>query len=191
MPTLVIPGAYMASLHHTVSGQEVVNVIGVTAEGFGAAEAVANTVHSAWVATGGPLKNLSNKVRLEKVKVVDLSSPTGQIFEKVSTDTGGLTAELGPLAACAVVRIGAASRSRSSKGRVFFGPLAEASINADGRTVEPNQVTQYAASFTQFRTQLTAAGFTWAVLSRKNSSATPVAQISVAPVIGIQRRRLT
>lgn len=191
MAPLIIPGAYLVSLHHTVSGQEVVNVLGVSSEGFGAATLVADTVHAAWTATGGPLKSLSNKVRLERVKVVDLASAEGEIAEKSATDVGSITAELANLASCAVIRVGAASRSRSSKGRVYFGPLAEGNINADGRSIEPNQVTAYTQNFTQFRTQLGTAGLTWGVISRKLSRITPIQSISVAPIVGIQRRRLT
>lgn len=52
MPTLVIPGAYQVAIHQVVSGQEIVNVLGVTADGFGAANVVADKVHAAYIAAG-------------------------------------------------------------------------------------------------------------------------------------------
>lgn len=190
MPTLVIPGAYQVGIHMVVSGQEIVNVIGVMSDGFGAANQIADKVHAAWIAAGGPMSMLPNSVKLEKIKVTDLAGVNGEIFEKTATDAGKGTSPLGSLAATAVVRVGAGTRSRSGKGRLYFGPLQQAQLSADGRTLVPVQQTTIATGFQQFKTAVNTEGLQWAVLSRKLSVATPITNISVASVIGTQRRRL-
>jgi hypothetical protein len=190
MPTLVIPGAYQVAIHQVVSGQEIVNVLGVTSDGFGAANVVADKVHAAYIAAGGPISWLSNAVKIEKIKVTDLSGPTGEIYEKTTADVGKGTGQVGSLATCAVVRVTAGNRSRSGKGRVYFGPLAASNLGIDGRSLLPTTATGIATAFQQFRTAINSDGYQWVVLSRKLSVATPITNVSVASIIGTQRRRL-
>jgi hypothetical protein len=159
-------------------------------DGFGAATQIADKVHAAWIAASGPLAWLPSAVKMEKIKVTDLSSEGGQIYEKTVTDAGKGTGALGSLATTAVVRVGAGTRSRSGKGRLYFGPLGASSLAADGRTILPANQTGIAAAFNAFRNAINTDGLQWCVLSRKLSVATPITNVSVASVIGTQRRRL-
>lgn len=189
MATLIIPGAVMVSLHYSVSGQELVNVIGLTGEIL-PPDTAANRVHDAWTKLGGPMTRMSSAATLTKVKATSLNTADGAVFERSASAVGGQSGTLASLATCAVIRVGAGTRSRSGKGRVYFGPLPASVMQGDGRQIIAAQATSLQTAFTQFRDELAAAGTPWVVLSRKLSSATPVESISVASVIGTQRRRL-
>lgn len=189
MATLVIPGAYMASLHFTVSGQEIVNVIGVSGN-FLSSGVVAKAVGDVWTNLSGPHDLLPAAVVLSKVKAVDIGTPTGEVFEQVYNKAGGGTTPMGPLSSSAVVRAGASTRSRSGKGRLYYGPLPQGMVHTDGRTLTPSTITALNTRFTYFKDQLIAREMNWVILSRKLLSFTPVETVSVAQVLGTQRRRL-
>lgn len=189
MATLVIPGAVMVSLHFTVSGQETVNVIGLTGDIL-PPDTAANLVHDAWTAANGPMGMLPAAVKLTKVKATSLSTADGAIYERTSTAQGAIATGVGALSTSAIVRVGAGTRSRSSKGRLYFGPLPASVLDTDGRSIKPTDLTAISTRFSAFRTAVNQNSVRWAVLSRKLSVATPVENISVASVIGTQRRRL-
>lgn len=190
MATLVIPGALQVSLHFEISGQETVNVLGFSSTEIMPAETAANRVHDAWTATGGPMQWLPTAMKLLRVKATELNAVDSPVFERASTAVGGQATAPANLATCAVVRVGAGTRSRSGKGRVYFGPLGANFVQADGRTLNTTMSTNITTAFNTFRTTLEGQALTWSVLSRKLSTATPVQSVQVASIIGTQRRRL-
>lgn len=191
MPQLIIPNAMQVSLHFTVSGQETVNVLGFTKDDPAiTASMAADIVHNAWTATGGPHKLLTPQVVLNKVKATDISSADGEIFERGVSVPGGATGTVGNLAVSAVVRVGSGTRSRSGKGRVYFGPIGSQDIATDGRSYPLQAQTNVRTAFLAFQTATNNGNLTWSVLSRKLLVATEITSVSVAPIIGIQRRRL-
>ena len=191
--TLIIPGAYQVVIEMQASGQQVLNVIGIKdLEGTeDPVSLIGNTVKNAWEIASGPLSKLPSQVSMVGYHVTSLyaaDSPKGSVG---STTAGGKTGqEMSTLATCAVVKLSGGSRSRSNNGRMYFGPLYEAIVNADGRTVSGPYITELAAAIALFRTELDTANLPLAVLSRKNSTATVVTGTSVGGIIGIQRRRL-
>lgn len=191
MTTLVIPNAFQVTIEGVCSGQTVDNVIGVT-NSSGTAAGAAAAVKTVWEAVGGPLKLMTNLLQIQNYHAVDLSSTSGSIADVASTTLGGntTTPTISTMAACALVQWNGSSRSRSTRGRLYLGPVTEGNINSDGRTLASASVTAYLAAFNQVITQLNAANYPLAVLSRTLSTAYPVTSAAVESVVATQRRRL-
>lgn len=190
MPGLVIPDAFQVAINGVCSGQEVVNVVGVENPAGDAAGAAA-AVRTAWKAASGPLTLMPPIYSLVSFRAMDLSSLTGDIAEvaDVSPGTGG-TSVLATMGACALVKWNGGTRSRSSRGRMYFGPLTETNVNADGRTLASAYVTALTTAMNAFRTSLNSSGYPLVVLSRTLSQSFPVTSLSVENVLATQRRRI-
>jgi hypothetical protein len=180
---------YLVAINGESSGQPVTNVIGIKAE-FSSADEVANAVRTAWVASGGPLSKRPSQYTLQNVTATDLATAHGAVGVNNVTATGGITGALATNAASALISYGGGSRARSSKGRMYHGPLTEAQINSDGRTIAPLDIGVLGTCYTQFKNQLSAGGFDWVVISRKFSTTNPVGTIACQPTIATQRRRI-
>lgn len=191
VPTLIIPNAFQVSIQAEASGQPVVNVLGVTSAS-GTAAGAAAAVKAAWEGAGRPLGALTPLLAVRNYRAVDLSSPFGDIADLASTATGGsaIAGNLATMAASALVQWNGASRSRSTRGRMYLGPLLEGQVNADGRTLATATVTGMNTAIANLISSLASAGYPLAVLSRKNSQAYPVVGGAVSPIIATQRRRL-
>lgn len=188
---LVIPGVFLCSIRMTSGGRDVINVVGVQ-KGGGTAVAAATAVDAGWRASGGPLSKLPTVLSYTGVIAMDLSSANGDIYNlAVSPVSGGSgISQIATNAACALVKWNGGTRSGSSRGRMYFGPLDEGAVNNDGRTILASSITATNAAMTQFRTGLATAGYPLVVVSRKYSSATVVTSNAVESVIATQRRRI-
>lgn len=190
MAQLLIPGAIQVSIKMECSGQDVVNVIGLSGDNFTDPNAAVAVVKAAWEKASGPMAIRSNLVRVVSYRAVVLS-PVGSVAELGSSSVGGnTTVGISTMAAAALIGIGGATRNRSSRGRMYHGPIGEAQIDPDGRTLLTATRTQLTSVYTVFRNDLSAGGYPWVVLSRKNSTFTPVGEIAVSSIIATQRRRL-
>ena len=190
MVSLLIPDCFQVNIDAVSGGQPVTNVVGVENAG-GTAAGAAAAVQTAWKIAAGPLANLSNLYALVQFKAVDIGDPNGDIVVVPDVATGGAgSASLATNAACALVKWNGGTRSRSSRGRLYFGPIAETNINADGRTLATGSRTAFNTAFTNFRNSLTASGYPLVVLSRILSEAFPVTSSDVEQVIATQRRRI-
>lgn len=191
MAQLVIPNCFQVSIEAIVGGRNVFNVIGVQNAGGTAAGAAAAT-KAAWEVANGPLKALSNLVAMVEYHSVDIGSTSGDIVDLASTAIGGISAapSLATRGACALIKWNGSTRSRSSRGRLYFGPILEANINADGATLVPTSLTTIDTAFTNFRNSLNSAGYPLVVLSRTLQTAYPVTQHAVESTIATQRRRI-
>lgn len=187
---LVIPNCFQVSIQMSAGSHAVENVIGVeNASGTSAAAAAA--VKAAWEVASGPLANMSNLISMVNYHAVDIGSTGGTITDLASSATGGLsTATLSTRAACALIKWNGSNRSRSTRGRLYFGPIREADIDPDGATVSSAIRTTFSTAFTNFRTSLSSAGYPLVVLSRKTSTATVVTQHAVETLVATQRRRI-
>jgi hypothetical protein len=190
MTTLVIPNVYRCSIQALSGGQQVDNVVGLRGTAAGQQVAAAAALKTAWEAATGPISQQMTAYVVQSYYVVDLSSLTGGITTLGSTKVGAIAGSLSTNAACALVKWNGGSRSRSTRGRMFFGPLGETNINADGRTLSPAYITALTTAFTNFMSSLSGAGFNLCVISPTLSSATNVTTFSVESVIGTQRRRI-
>jgi len=156
-----------------------------------ASAAAAAAVKAAWEVASGPLANMSNLISMVNYHAVDIGSTGGTITDLASSATGGLsTATLSTRAACALIKWNGSNRSRSTRGRLYFGPIREADIDPDGATVSSAIRTTFSTAFTNFRTSLSSAGYPLVVLSRKTSTATVVTQHAVETLVATQRRRI-
>lgn len=189
--TLVIPNAFQVSIEMEAGGQDIVNVIGVTSAS-GTALGAAGAVKAAWENASGPLKALIPSVAVRNYRAVDLSSVFGDIADVPSTAVGTSTAGTGfsTLAAAALIQWNGASRSRSTRGRMYLGPLGEGDINPDGRTLVSGRQSLFGVYANTLISSLATAGYPLAVLSRKNLQAYPVSSVAVSSIVSTQRRRL-
>jgi hypothetical protein len=177
------------SINAESGGQPVTNVIGVR-KPFSTSEEITETVLAAWIATNGPRTRQQSTTVLKDIRAMFLGVEDGEVYVRPATGGGVLTDQKSTNAACALISIGGTSRARTSKGRLYFGPLGEPQIESDGRTVTAAYRTSLQASFVQFDDQLAADGMEWVVVSRKLQDVTPVTQIAVQSTIATQRRRI-
>lgn len=190
MAALVIPDAFQVSINAVCSTQDVVNVIGVE-NAAGDAAGAAAAVRTAWKVATGPLTLMPPIYALTHFRAMDLSSPTGDIAEVAdATVGGGASSVLATMGACALVKWNGGTRSRSTRGRMYFGPLTEGNVNSDGRTLASTYVTALTTAMNAFRNSLNTSGYPLVVLSRTLSIASPVTSLSVENVIATQRRRI-
>ena len=190
MVQLIIPGTYRVSIEGTSGGQPVTNVVGVQAAS-GQAQQAAAAVQAAWKGVSGPMTQIGSLYALTGFRAVDLSSANGGIaYIADSTPGGKATNVKATNAACALVKWNGGTRSRSSRGRLYFGPLTEDQINSDGRTLDATARTNIATVFANFRASLASAGFPLCVISPTTMSAFQVTSSTVESIIATQRRRI-
>jgi hypothetical protein len=168
-------------------GQEVVNVVGIH-DMSASAELVAKAVQTAWKVSGGPMSKLPSTYQLLEFKALSLHSAEGEVYTQPDSTVGTLSGALATNGSCALITYGNGTRSKSSKGRMYFGPLREVEINADGRTlVTPANFT---TALTAFQASIAAQNGDWCIVSRKNSSVAIINSITTQTVIATQRRRI-
>lgn len=189
MAQLIIPDCFQVAILASSSGQVVCNVVGVQ-NASGTAAGAAAAVQTAWKIASGPLANVSLTYQLSSFRAVDIGDPNGDIAVISDSTAGSATGSLSTNAACALVKWNGGNRSRSSRGRLYFGPLTEGQINTDGRTVSGGFQTSLAGAFTNFRTSLAGSGYPLVVLSRSLSQSFAITQHAVESVIATQRRRI-
>lgn len=134
---------------------------------------------------------LPSQYTLPSVKVWDLSSLDGAIAEATGANAGtNVGTTLATNAACALVKWNGATRSGSSRGRIYHGPLTEAMVNSDGRTLASASQTSIKNAWQQVVDGLVTDGMPMCIISRKRLDATNVSSVAVESVIATQRRRI-
>jgi hypothetical protein len=190
MTALVIANVYRVTIQGHSGSRAVDNVIGVRGTTSGQEVAAANAVKAAWEASGGPAGTRPPQYNVLGYYAVDLSSSTGGIATLTSTKVGGTGTTVATNAASALVKWNGSNRSRSTRGRLYLGPLGESEIGTDGQTLASSFQTSIAAAMNQFKTALNTAGFPLCVISVKGNFATDVTALSVEGQIATQRRRI-
>lgn len=186
----IIPNAYRVSIEAVSGGQPVTNVVGVL-NGAGTALGAAQAVQAAWKVASGPLTRLPTTYALQGFRALDLSDPNGDIAFVADATAGSISGDAKSTnAACALVKWNGGTRSRSSRGRLYHGPITEAQIDADGRTLASGARTLLETCYANFRSSLNASGYPLAVLSLTLSQAFPVTSSAVETIIATQRRRI-
>lgn len=191
MATLIIPNAFQVSIEARVGIKSVFNVVGVTNAG-GTAAGAAAAVKAEWEKVGGPLVGMSSLITMVNYRAVDLSSAFGDIADVASSASGTVTTgnSLATAGACALVQWNGGQRSRSTRGRLYHGPIMDAQVDPDGRTIPTATRNAIQGRFTQFRNGLASAGYPLAVLSRTTLTAYPISSETVEPILATQRRRI-
>jgi hypothetical protein len=189
---LVIPNVYRCSVQMITGSRQVVNVVGLHGSTSGQQVAAVTALKTAWEIASGPLAKLSSLVQVTQYSAMDLSSTTGGIATLSSTSNGGVISgnSLSTRAASALIKWNGSSRSLSTRGRLYYGPIMESDINADGATLVTGSQSAFSTAFSNFRTSLSGSGFTLCVISRKLEQATDVTNNSVETIIATQRRRI-
>ena len=167
------------------------HVVGVQ-NGGGDAAGAGVAVRNAWKSTNGPLSQLSNLYVLSQFVTTDIGSSNGAINVLTDTTAGtqAATNSFATAGACALIKWNGGTRSRSARGRLYYGPIREIDINADGRTLTSAQQGFFNTAFNNFRSSLSGAGYPLVVLSRKLSQSFPVTSSAVETTIATQRRRI-
>lgn len=191
MAQLIIPNCFQVTIKGVSGGQDVVNVIGVQ-NAAGTSAGAAAAVQTAWKVASGPLAWLSSLYALSSFTAIDIGSANGAIAVISDTTAGSVTSSngLATVGAAALIKWNGGTRSKSSRGRLYYGPLMETNINSDGRTMDATALSRANASFSNFRTSLASSGYPLVVLSRKLSQAFAVTSSSCETTIATQRRRI-
>lgn len=190
MTPLVVPGCFLVSINATSGGQQVVNVLGVRNSG-GTALGAAQAVLAGWKVSQGPLVKRPSAYSMVAVRAMDISSVNGAIAEVQDSGIGGLAGSaIATNAACALIKWNGSTRSKSSRGRLYHGPLAETDINNDGRTLVPAAITGLVGAYQACLNSMSTAGYPLVVISRKQAQAYTVGLVQVETVIATQRRRI-
>lgn len=190
MTTLVIPNCFQVTISAVAGGHAVENVIGVK-NASGTAAGAATAVKTAWEIATGPLANLATLVTMTNYHAVDISSSTGTIADLASTTAGGRSSQsFATRGAAALIKWNGSNRSRSTRGRLYYGPIAESDIQTDGATLDTTRATAIGTAFTAFRNSLNSSGYPLVVLSRTLSSSFDVTAHAVESSIATQRRRI-
>lgn len=184
---LIVPNCFLVSIKGQSGGQDIVNVIGIRNTVRSAAE-VAGAVGGAWKTTGGPTTVLPSQYQLLEVKAMSLNSADGEVYAGAFTGPGLAVGALATNGSCALVTYGAGTRAKSTKGRMYFGPLRETDINTDGRTLA--SASTFTNALNAFRTALSAGQYEWGIISRKMSTFSPINSLTTQPIIATQRRRI-
>lgn len=191
MAPLVIPNTYETTVKMLCGGRTVDNVFFNTSSTGGQEATVAAAFLAAWKnATSGPLKYANTAVSMVSVTTVDIRSSTGGQFTVFDTSPGLQAGSIASRAASALLQYNGNLRSRSTRGRTYFGPLTQAQVNTDGATLNSTFQTNIVAAFNYLFTQMSTAGFPAVVASRKNLSTTPITLVRVSPTMATQRHRL-
>lgn len=192
MGQLVINKVYRCTIEMAAGGHEIANVVHVEGTAAGQEAAAAAAVLAGWKVATGPLTQLSSLVAMTQVTAMDLSSTSGGISIISDTTAGGVssTNSLATRGACALVKLNGGTRDRSSRGRVYYGPIMEQNIQSDGATLQSSALTAFSTAFSAFKTSLSGASFTLGVASRKNSTFTSAGTLSLETTIATQRRRI-
>ena len=190
MGTLIIPDCFQVTMQASVAGHVVENVIGLK-NGAGSSSGAAAAVKTAWEQSGGPLELLRTDVAMVNYHAVDIGSSTGGITDLASTTAGSSTSgALSTRASCALVKWNGSSRSRSTRGRMYIGPLSDNNLQSDGGTLNTTFAGDLSDAVQAFRDSLNFLGYPLQVLSRTLNEATPVSAHAIEAVCATQRRRL-
>ena len=186
---LIVPNCYLVSIKMSSGGQDVVNVIGIQASSS-TAQAVANQVKASWILSGGPMQKHATTTTGVQVSAMDLSSANGAIATAAFTNAGSEAGALATNGSCALITYGGGTRSRSSKGRLYHGPLREGQIESNGRHLTATAQANITNGYLVFKNDLNAAGMFWTVISRKLQTANNISSPSAQLLIATQRRRI-
>lgn len=191
MAQVIINRGYRVTIKSRVGSQQVVNVLHFLGPSTGLEKDAAEAMHAFWKGAQGGYSLLGNNaVTFEGVEAVDLSSINGGIWWEADGDAGLTSLQLATAGASALVQLNGQTRNRNSRGRIYLGPLREADLQGDGRTLTVQAKTRAETLISNMRTAMGAEGFVLQVLSRATATMFPVTLVRVADIIATQRRRI-
>lgn len=191
MAQVIINRGYRVTIKSRVGTQSVVNVLHFLGPSTGLEKDAAQTMETFWSGATGGLTHLGNQVtEFEGVEAVDLSSLNGGIWWEADGTALPSSLAISTAGAAALVQLNGQTRNRNSRGRIYLGPLREADLQQDGRTLSASAKGRIGTLVSNMRTAMTTEGFDLQVLSRATSTMYPVTLVRVADIIATQRRRI-
>lgn len=191
MAQVVVNRGYRVTIKSRIGSQQVVNVLHFLGQASGLEQEAAQTMSTFWKGTDGGLVYLGNNaMTFEGVEAVDLSSLNGGIWYEASNVPYLSAAQLATAGAAALVQLNGQTRNRNSRGRMYLGPVREADLASDGRTLASAAKTRVSDLVADMRAAMAVEGFELQVLSRATSTMFPVTLVRVADIIATQRRRI-
>lgn len=187
-----IPGGYQMTLHLLQGSQRAAVVLGAGGAGgpFMVQSDAQSWLNGTWAAFRPYVVNTVSCVGA----TVRAAVPDGTVWEfgAPATPTGGNTQGQALAAASWLIKWSTATGGRSGKGRTFLPGLPASQVAADGRTYVADAPTNAAAMITAYLTQplFQGAGIKASVLSFRRGQGYTITAGSLAPVVGIQRRRM-
>lgn len=194
-PRLPIPAGRQLTLRLVQGGQEAAVVLGFVGAGEVDAENRAAALRDiAWLAFR-PL--MAGDVSIVGAVLRDVSQADGKSVEvgapsTTATNSGGAGGSSLVAAACYLLRWSTATGGRTGKGRTYLPGVVSTAVNAGGRTYTAGYQGTAATAITQYLApaQYNAVATVPAVLSFTRGAARPITGGALAPVVGIQRRRM-
>lgn len=191
VPQIVIANTYRVTMRAVFGGQAIENVYHFTGSAPGQEQACATQFQAAFKNVAGPIRLWDNKFTLVEFEAVDLSSINGGIWVINDTTAGTRTAaECSGRQVCALITYNGQTRNRSSRGRLYHGPLYEGDIATDGATLNTTPQGLISTSYSNLRNLMISNGFQPCVLSRVLVQTFAITQARVENTIATQRRRL-
>lgn len=129
---------------------------------------------------------------LDAIRLTSWDTATGPQSTSVSNEAGGRAAAtpMAPERSC-IIQLRTALRGRSHRGRIYDAGYADDQADGRGR-LSAASMTQVAQLWLDFRSDMAVdvPGWSLMVVSHTLGLANPVNDLSVADVVGIQRRRI-
>ena len=123
-------------------------------------------------------------------RVVTVDQNPDLVIGATSQIVASTGASFDPLNCAAVISWGTQVVGGSRRGRTYLGPLEAGGVSSDGRTIASAMRTAILSAATAMA-GTTTGGIQFGIWSRKLQTFTAVNSITVNPLVGTQRRRLT
>jgi hypothetical protein len=190
MPFTAIADVAKVELLFTYEGHTGVNVVHVQ-EGATPTPGLMAAISAAAIAAydSHVLPAKSAAFRLDAVRVTDLTSATGPVNETPDGVSGTGSSDGSNAALAAVVRLLTDLRGRSHRGRIYDSGYPRLYFLPDG-SIDPTGREGIFENWLAWRNDMSTAGFPMVVASNTLASFDAVSDLTVAPVVGVQRRRL-
>jgi hypothetical protein len=124
----------------------------------------------------------------------DVSGPDGQVIEvgAPASPAGGAAGTAGLLAGSTLIKWSTATGGRTGKGRTYLPGLGTGYVEANGRTYTASFSGTAATAIAAYlgHASMTDGGIRPAVLSFRRGAARRITSGGLAPVVGVQRRRM-
>ena len=190
-PRLDIPSGYQCTVRLVHAGQPAVVVLGGKGAGGWTDQAGAAAWRDAfWTAFRTGLNDV--QCVGATVRRVDGSGAIWDVGAPANSASAGTGTGHAVAAASYLIKWNTAQAGRSGKGRTFLPGVYETEVNNDGRTWSGAASTAIQTSIDAYLADMAGngAGMAPAVLSFRKGAAYEITGGSLAPIVGIQRRRM-
>jgi len=191
LPVIGDDAYYFVIRHSIPSADQAVCTGSVQAAGTMDLQDVADDIAQAWSDDDSIHHIQSSHVTYSDVTVYRLNGASAPVSSSdFANPTGQQTPFPAPPQCARIVTLRTGTIGRAHRGRMYIPGEPIDALETDGARWDSSTTGTVTDAFNQFRTLLDGNGLTLAVLSRLNSSQSPVTSISVRSYLGTQRRRV-